>query len=144
VKYLFLALSALALATATAHGGTVYFLVAEPPGLVTHGDSYVLPLTRPEDIAHARQLIAKGPKAGAPIVVAAIAAGADGVNRDYLDPDAPEWSWHVTDFLGFADSAAEILDGWPEYVEEDVKGWISNTDGMIGFWDYTVVAELGE
>jgi hypothetical protein len=144
VKYLFLALPALALATATAHGGTVYFLVAEPPGRVANGDSYVLPLTRPEDVAHARRLIAKGPDAGAPIVVAAIAAGADGVNRDYLDPDAPAWSWHVTEFLGFADSSAEILDGWPSYVEGDVKEWARITDGRIGFWDYTVVAELGE
>ena len=33
---------------------TVYFLVAEVPGRVVHNDSYVLPLSKEEDINHAR------------------------------------------------------------------------------------------
>jgi len=78
------------------------------------------------------------------IVGARIAAGADGVNRDLLAPGAPEWSWHVTEFVQFAEGAAEILDGSPAAVENDVEGWIANTGGLIGFAYYTVVQEVPE
>jgi hypothetical protein len=133
-----LVLSAVAAGTARAE----LFLVAEPPAQAVHHDSYVLPLSDPRDIAHARDLIQQGPSAGAPIAVAHIAARADGINRDYLAPTPREWSWHVTEFLGFADAAIEICDGWPTYVESDVDGWIANTNGTICFWSYTVVQEL--
>lgn len=128
----------------SARAGPILFLVAEPAGSVTHGDSYVLPLEDPADIEHARALIALGPAAGATIAVAAIAAGADGVNRDLLTAGAPPWSWHVTGFDGFTDFTIEILDGWPSFVEQDVEGWIANTGGFVGFWSYTVVEELPE
>ena len=62
--------------------------------------------------------------------------------RDYLKDTAPEWSWHLTNFQGFAGFVAEILDGGPTLVESDVEGWINNTDGLIGFCSYTVVEEL--
>jgi hypothetical protein len=142
-RLLLLALPALALPAVPARGGPILFLVAERPGVAVHGDSYVLPLTEPADVAHARRLIAEGPDIGGAIAFAEIAAGADGVNRDHLAPGAPAWSWHVTRLLGFADITAEIYDGWPGEVERDVAGWIRNTDGRIGFWNYTVVAELG-
>jgi hypothetical protein len=106
------------------------------------GDSYVLPLDDPDDIAHARALIAEGPSIGGAIAVAEIAPGADGLNRDWLAPGKPQWSWHVTRFDGFADATVEILDGNPSMVEEDVDFWIQNTNGFIGFWGYTVTAEL--
>jgi hypothetical protein len=117
-----------------------HFLVAEIEP--SHYDSYVLPLQDPAAVAHARELIRVGPSAGEPIVVARIAPGADGINRDFLAPGSPPWSWHVTNFEGFADNTIEILDGWPSYVESDVEGWMANTGGYIGFWSYTVVAEL--
>ena len=121
----------------------VYFQVAEWPGFEFHNDSYILPLTNPADIDHARNLIALGPDlAGSPIAIASIAPGSDGINRDLNAPGEPLWSWHVTGFDGFADFTAEILDGWPTFVEQDVQGWIDNTNGFIGFWSYTVVAEL--
>jgi hypothetical protein len=121
---------------------TIRFVVAERPGQVVHGDSYILPLSNADDIAHARALLAAEPGTLASIAVAHIAAGADGVNRDWLAPGRPEWSWHVTEFDGFYDFTAEVLDGWPTFVEQDVPGWIANTGGQIGFWSYTVVAEL--
>jgi hypothetical protein len=124
-----------------AHAATVQFVVAET-GIPVHGDSYILTLVDPADIAHARGLIAGDPTVGGTIVVAAIAKGADGVNRDFLAPGKPPWSWHITAFEGFADVTAEILDGWPSFVEQDVDGWIANTGGFIGFWNYTVVAEV--
>ena len=142
--WLALAWVALALWADRSEATPIQFLVAELPGAVTHGDSYVLALEDPAAIAHARALIAQGPAAGATIALATIAMGADGVNRDWLAPGRPAWSWHVIEFLGFADIAAEILDGWPGFVESDVAGWIQNTGGTIGFWNYTVVRELPE
>src|SRR6185436_18037980 len=98
----------------TARAGFVYFQVAEiPPQAVQH-DSFVLPLSDPLDIAHARDLISKGPEqAGATIVFADIAAGSDGINRDLLADNQHTWSWHVTKFTSFGDFGIELLDGWP-------------------------------
>ena len=144
------ALDLLAAAT-TANAGTTWFVIAERPGVEEHHDSFVLPLTEAEHISHARDLIARGPDAaGAPIVFASIAAGADGINRNVLAEGEPLWTWHVAGFEGFGDFGLELVDGWPTFVEQDVQGWIENTRrtpdenvGHIGFWNYTVVAELG-
>ena len=132
---------AAAAAAGAARAEPILFLVAEPRPV--HGDSYVLPLTNPADIQHARDLIRLGTTAGRTIAVARIEAGGDGINRDYLAQGLPPWSWHVTEFLGFADFAIELCDGWPTFVERDVAGWIENTRGTICFWTYTVVAEIG-
>jgi hypothetical protein len=127
----------------SASAGVTYFEVAEPAGRATHHDSYVLPLTRPDDIEHARDLIARGPEeAGASIVFAGIAPGVDGINRNLLAPGQPQWSWHVTDFKGFGDLGIELLDGWPTYVDEHLSQWMQETKGEVGFWSYTIVREL--
>src|SRR5687768_4201990 len=84
------------LGTAHARAGTVYFLVAELPGSEFHHDSFVLPLTEAEHIAHARDLVRRGPDAGETIVFADIIAGRDDVNRDLLKPGKPAYSWHVS------------------------------------------------
>ena len=118
--------------------GTVLFLVAEIPGHELYNDSYVIPLIDPDLIAQARQLISTHNR----IVVARIAAGKDGINRDYKASLHPEWSWHVTEVLAFAEAAIEICDGTPTQVERDVQGWIANTRGVVCFWAYSVVAEL--
>jgi hypothetical protein len=131
-------------ASAPAAAVPIAFLVAEHPGHEQHGDSYVLVLEDPAHVAHARALIESKGTAGAAIAVAEIAAGADGLNRDFRAPGAPPWSWHVTRFDAFADNTIELCDGWPGYVEQDVEGWIDNTDGVICFWSYTVVEELPE
>jgi hypothetical protein len=131
-----------AICAPTVQAAPVYFLVAEVPGAEVHGDSYVLPLENPLEIAHARELIALGAAAEGRIAVARIAEGADGINRDYRAVGQPAWNWHVTEFVGFADSTIELLDGWPSDVERDVPAWIGNTNGMVGFWSYTVVEEL--
>jgi len=102
----------------------------------------VLPLTHPEDIAHARALIRQGISIGGALVGARIAAGADGINRDYLAVGAPQWSWHIVEFTAFADVFGEILDGGPTVVQRGAEEWIALRGGRIGFWSYTVVAEL--
>jgi hypothetical protein len=120
---------------------TIRFLVGERGALIRH-ESYVLPLAEDADIAHARDLIARGPDvAGRPIVVARIAAGANGINRNYHAAGSPPWSWHVTGLSGFADVAAEVLDGWPGAVEANLDYW-TQTVKAIGFYRWTVVAEL--
>ena len=122
--------------------GTRYFLVAERD--VVHGDSYVLPLSAPEDIAHAEALIDDPDTAGAPIVLAKIVQGSsegDYVNRNLSDA-GEAWSWRVTEFLGFSDVTAEIYDGWPAYVEENYDDFVGTTQGQVGFWSYTIVREV--
>ncbi len=125
-----------------ANAETVYFLVAEANN-PAHSDSYVLPLTGPNDIAHARDLIKYGTAAGDSKVVAEIDCNVDCINRDYLSNEKWPWRWHVTEIEGFADIVLEILNGWPGLVDSDCQGWVSDTGGLIGFWTYTVVAELG-
>jgi hypothetical protein len=135
-----LAFAALAPSCATA--APMHFLVAERSGEIVHGDSYVLPLTNPADIAHARSLITAPAGTLPSIAIAKVAPGADGINRDHRAAGTPAWNWHVTEFESFADFSIEILDGWPTFVEQDVPGWMANTNSTIGFWSYTVVAEL--
>jgi len=65
----------------SANGATCYFLVAELPGQELYHDSYILPLTNPTHIAHARSLISDGTGSPPFIVVAEIASGADGIKR---------------------------------------------------------------
>ena len=130
--------------SARSDAATTYFVVAERPGQEVHRDSFVLPLTEDDDISHARDLISRGPdEAGAAIAFAKIARGSGGgINRDLLAPDQHEWSWHVSEFQGFADIGIEITDGWPTYVEENLDTWLRETNSSIGFWGYTVVREL--
>ncbi|HYO11190.1 MAG TPA: hypothetical protein VER17_19650 [Tepidisphaeraceae bacterium] len=129
-----------------ASAAPVYFLVSEVPGRVLHGDSFVVPIERAEDIAHARDLIARGPDAaGEAIVVARWDVGSDGINRDLLKPDRPEWNWHVTEFEHFADITAEIYDLWPGYIQEHRDELLQEFQGIgrIGSWQYTITRELG-
>lgn len=139
----YLTIALLFVSTITSYGQTTYFLVADfDPNFRT--DSYVLPLTAPNDIAHARDLIANGPGVGTPLVVADIVCGADGINRNFLSPSKNQWLWHITQFTGFADMTIEILDGSPTMVNNDCTWWMTNTGGKIGFWNHTVIAEIGE
>lgn len=123
-------------------GGTKYFLVSVPG--VEDSDSYILPLSDPADIAHARALIRNPEDSGGRIVLATIEHGGRSgqyVNRDLLNENR-EWSWHVSEFQGFVDVTIEIYDGSPTLVEEDLHGWFNNTGGVIGFWSYTVTREV--
>ena len=132
---------------------TIYFLVAAPgpvPGTYLNNDSYLLPLSKQEDIDHARFLISLGrsvfSEAHQTIVGARVGPGKDGINRNYLDPKFPEWSWHVVEFFEFGDYSIEILDGGPSGVETDPDWYMADPDGrhgLIAFWQYTVVRELG-
>lgn len=119
-------------------GDPVYFLVGEI--VPSHHDSYVLALYDPVDIAHARALLGPDPPIET-IVNARIAREADLINRNYLEPGLPTWSWCVCEFEAFSWGSIEICDGWPGWVEDCPACW--PTDSGICFWQYTVVAELG-
>jgi hypothetical protein len=119
------------------------FVVGEAGTAVRH-DSYLIRLTNSADIDEARRIVED--PASRKIVVAKIAKGSDGFNRNVLGDGRP-WDWHVDEFVGFADQSGELLDGWPGCVESDVDGWIGNTGkgdgfGYVGFWSYTIVEEL--
>src|SRR5437899_1480879 len=95
-------------------GETNYFLVGRVPPV--KADSYVLPLSKQEDIGYARYIISLGEsirtnESAKPIVAAYLAAGNDGINRDYMDPKFRQWSWHVAQFIEFYQASAEIYDG---------------------------------
>jgi hypothetical protein len=121
----------------------VYFLATETDPHI--GESYILPLSDPEDIAEARAIIANKEKR---IILAEISNDPNDnytINKDVLRNK--KWSWHITSFMGFADTSIEILDGWPSYVEEHYEEWVQNTKGdgtkgKIGFWGYTVSREV--
>lgn len=124
----------------------VQFVVAEKTGS-WHGDSYILPLTDPSHLRKARDLI-RGLNSFETIVVCRITIGSDGVNRDVLGAGEPLWSWHVIEFLEFAELTAEVMDGWPGLVESNPYAYIhappeGDNTGLIGFWAYTVTQELG-
>ena len=136
----------------------VFFVVAERVSSdfpCMECDSFILPLSAPDDIARARAIIAgEAFPAG---VFAKIVAGADGINRDILAPGEPLWSWHVTEFFlffeGFVDDPGQpvFFGGSPGFVESDVAGWIALNPfpgeegaGLIAFQGYTVVAEVPE
>ncbi len=119
-----------------AQADPIYFLVAEPNNHVNN-DSFVVPLTEPNDIAHARGLITYGPAVGQPIVVATIACGSDCINRDYLGADKPAWYWHIASFNYFSDTPVS------GYQTPESVNWDCNSAVVIACSQYTVVDELG-
>jgi len=140
-----LVIVALALSSALAEqatADTAYFLVSEihQPCLVC--DSYVLPISDPPAIEHARDLVANGPGIGGTIALANVVVGGDGFNRNVLAEGEPLWSWHITSLTTFADFTIELCDGSPTLVEADPVGFLANTSGVICFWGYTVTAEI--
>lgn len=114
-----------------------YFLVAEMEPY--HNDSYALLLTDPWDVSGAYMLAEFG--CGSVCIVHAyidLWDPKDGINlnRNYLDPNAPSWSWYVTEFLEFAQASIELCDGSPTLTEE-------YAGDEICYWRYTIVAALG-
>ena len=104
------------------HAETVYFLLSERRA--PQVESYVLPLRKPEHIAEARRQLAGIEQAYRQFAAARIAKGADGINRNYLAPGAPPWSWHVTEFIGFYDGISHgRRDGEPSDVEQYFDIW---------------------
>jgi len=132
---------------AYAPAAPTYFISAEPDFAQVYDDSVVVPLTGPDHIEHARDLILTAPTAGASVFFSEISASGNGTHRDVRDPGTPAWSWHVSRVRGFGDVGTELIGSWPSYVEKNRVRWfddpgVTPETGKIGFWSYTVVSEL--
>ena len=129
--------------TRAADSDPIYFLLGETPP-PKYNDSFVLPLTNDTDIAYARRILAEPWNNDLHrLVVATIAPGADGVNRNYYALGAPEWSWHVAALAGFGDGIPPEISASPTLIEWDPVRYISKFGAMAGFINYKLVAELG-
>jgi hypothetical protein len=122
---------------------TVYFEVGE--NSLVHRDSYLLPLSDPADIEAARASIQNGESKIVIAEISRITNPATQLNFDF--GHNRKWSWYVSDFLQFTDFSIEILDGWPEYVEENYDEFVNvtkgdNGKGRIGFWNYSIKREV--
>ena len=123
-----------------AHGAeTVYFLVSEriPPQI----ESCIVPVTDPRLIAEARQQL-ELPQGERRSLNVRIALGKDWINRNYVAPGAPAWSWHVSEFPGFADATT-----WGFRKPSDAENYPGELlgppeNGRIFLGYYTVIAEF--
>jgi len=132
----------------------VHFLVMPRPSFpypTLRSQSCVVPLSRPEHIEHARQLIALDavnrhgssdplPPNSGTIVVAQVAAGSDGVNRNYSVPGFPAWSWHLAGRLGFGDYIAWEIAAVPTDIEAFIDYYVEEGARFI---HSTIGRELG-
>ena len=116
----------------------VYFLFTAQAEIIR--ESFVLKLTQPADIEYARERIRSGVTDYSAALVN-IAEGPDRINRDHLTPGAPQWSWHITGFLGFSEVVPANQTANPSEIEADVPGWIAMLQGRAAFF-YDPVLEL--
>ncbi len=144
---LLLAVSASGLAQGMA-GEVIYFLVGPLSGNVEEA-SMVIPVSKPEQIEHARDLLIRGAwvdgELNRPFPVVRVRGGKNVINRDYLDPRLPEWSWHVEEVLDFADYAVEIIVMNPIALETRFD-WSKDDGTVTSVWAFvwhTVTRELG-
>jgi len=130
------AASAMTLGTSVSNGSSnaVYFVFAEPPP--RGRDAFVLPLTQSNDIAFVRSWLRDtNLPPGTPITpVFLIAPGSDGINRDYLTVGAPQWSWHVVEFIGFSGGVSGVIGSTPTYVEDHLDEWMARNRGLTAFF----------
>jgi hypothetical protein len=124
-----------------AETNTIVFLLSER-AFPSNFDSFALPLDRSEDIAYARQIIANPTDSDLhKLVSVRVAAGGDGINRNYIAAGAPPWSWHVSQFLGFSDFTVNSTA--PVILELDINRHIQLYGDIYGFPGYIITAELG-
>jgi hypothetical protein len=76
------------------------------------------------------------------IMIARVAGGSGGFNRDFSSVWKAPWSWHVAEVFRFADFASQACDGNPEFLEQTLWSWSPDNQGAICFWNYRIVEEL--
>ena len=145
----------IAMSYVSVNSETIYFLLGAEP--YRYPDEMkkligtaVIPLSDPEHIAHARDLIRRGPspngESNRPTVSLLVRAGKNGINRNFYEPGSPEYSWHPYLVRRFADIVLQPVDTTPKRLEttvdwSDPAAW--NEDRLVAFSDLTVVRELG-
>lgn len=139
------AVACLTLVSLPAHGQAqeaVWFVVAERADTPSpSGDSFLLPLSDPADIARARRLVDEGPGDVA-YTEASIARGGDGFNRDVLAEDDLAWSWRVTEFRGFHEASFSLCHSASPEALELGRAFFFNDCATVYFSDFVPVAEL--
>jgi len=130
---------------------TVYFLATQWPELPPEEQrhlSFVVGLSKAEDIEKAREFVAKPTRElGRPfdsMIGGFVTAGGDGINRNYLDPALPAWSWRITEFRGFYGIGVPEIFVTPEGLEFQYAGL--PPDSRTEYWLimlYSITRELG-
>lgn len=117
-------------ATGRENSGTpVVFEFVHP----SHGEHFFAATSDPSVIAAARAQLALPLDQRMLHMHGDIEAGDGGVN-------AP-WSWHFVDgSWTLAEISAEVCDGWPSYIEENLDEWLKSP-GYFCPWSSRVLAE---
>lgn len=135
----------------TSVASPTYFIVGTRPvpfefggGWPEHLESQVVAFDDESVVAQARNFI-RNSRGNGPWVRMSVAAGSDGINRDYLIPGAPEWNWHPTSngefFSGYI--VLPILPLSPSAINTPEGMTIIQEQGGIWFYSGgTILAEL--
>lgn len=122
----------------------VYFKVSEMDAPF-HLDSYVLPIPKSDtmNIRIAREIIQYGAAYSRRIISGKIIRGfstCELLNKDLVSGKTHKW--YVQQFDGFSEIAIEVCDSWPGYIDDNLDQWMSELDGAICFWGYSVTEEI--
>lgn len=143
----------------------VYFLAGGgTQETAARSQAYVFAITDPGQIAQARQIIAARTTSWSPSnyrLRIKIAAGADGINKNYFNGARPNWAWHATEFVGFVfmdyatgggttggdfpilpDLNGECYTTSPGAISQDPAGFINRNGNTVEMWGYSLMAEI--
>lgn len=146
---------------------TVYFLAGGATlESAPRSQAYVVPVSDPAMIAQARQILADRPNRYASTnwrLRVRIAAGADGLNKNFFSPDRTVWNWHATEFIRFVfvdygasgpggpgtgdptappDLPERSYSASPRDISENAAGFIAQYGDVIELWGYSLMAEI--
>lgn len=103
--------------------------------------SFVVEIKDPELIRQAREQIQFPNELRPRVLIGKISATPNQTNQNLASPLRGSWSWHVSDVIRFAGFGAQWCDGYPEYIEEYLAGFLKS-ETQICFWSYQVTEEL--
>ncbi len=164
----FLAVLALAAVGATVAPAQtpVYFLAGGgTQETAFRSQAFVFSITDPAAIAQARQILADRPSTWAASnyrVRVRIAAGADGINKNYFNPARSNWAWHAVSFVKFVfmdyatgggtalpgdipnppDLPGECYTTSPAAISADPAAFIARNGDVVEPWGYVLMAEI--
>ena len=119
---------------------THYFLMGRR-GSFNSNETFVIPISDPELVQKARDLIKKPEIAYKKVIAAQIELGHGQFNRSFGSNLGAAWSWHVSKVIGFSDFASQQCDGSPILIEVETEKWLYEI-GQICFWNFTILREI--
>lgn len=114
-----------------------YFNVSDDSGY-----DFIIKLTDKDLIANARNQIKNKNMFLPRLLVAKVDYGHGGFNFNLSDPYKNNWNWHVSQVYGFKDFGSTSCNGFPQYLQENLKNWIDYNNGLICFWTFQVNKEI--